>query len=151
MVYHCQPSSKGKSIEKRAIFFFFLIHLKWGMCVGKSRGQSFAHYIVVWRIVLHCLMWCIWQERNSRSFEDHERSILEFKSFFFSTLLKWCLVLPSFSCISLSRLLEHCTLFSWCFCLFSTFPMYGAVFFQYTFKLLIKKKNSHSNRWQMTK
>ena len=96
--------------------------------------------IVVWRIVPHCLMWCIWRERNSRSFEDRERSILEFKSFFFSTLLEWCLVLPSLSCISLSGLLEHCTLISWCLCLFSTFPMYGAVFFQYTFKLLIKKK-----------
>ena len=96
--------------------------------------------IVVWRIVPHCLMWCISWERNSRSFEDRERPILEFKSFFFSTLLEWCLVLPYFSCISLSGLLEHCTLISWCFCLFSTFSMYGAVFFQYTFKLLIKKK-----------
>ena len=96
--------------------------------------------IVVWMIVPHCLMWCIWRERNSRSFEDRERSILEFKSFFFGTLLEWHLVLPSFSCLSLSGLLEHCTLISWCFCLFSTFPMYGAVFFQYTSKLLIKKK-----------
>ena len=68
--------------------------------------------IVVWRIVPHCLMWCIWRERNSRSFEDREQSILEFKSFFFATLLEWCLVLPSFSCISLSGLLEHCTLIS---------------------------------------
>ena len=64
------------------------------------------------------------------------------KSFFFSTLLEWCLVLPSFSCISLYGLLEHCTLISWFFCLFNTFPMYGAVFFQYTLKLLIKKKIS---------
>ena len=96
------------------------------------------------RIVPHCLMWCIWREQNSRSFEDRERSILEFKSFFFSTLLEWCLVLPSFSCISLSGLLEHCTLISWCFCLFSTFPMYRAVFFQYTFKLLIKKKKRYT-------
>ena len=68
--------------------------------------------IVVWRIVLHCLMWCIWREQNLRSFEDREQSILEFKSFFFSTLLEWCLVLPSFSCISLFGLLEHCTLIS---------------------------------------
>ena len=60
----------------------------------------------------HCLMWCIWRERNSRSFEDRERSILEFKSIFFATLLEWCLVLPSFSCISLSGLLEHCNLIS---------------------------------------
>ena len=96
--------------------------------------------IVVWRIVPHCLMWCIWRERNSRSFEDRERAILEFKSFFFSTLLEWCLVLPSFSCISLSRLLEHFTLFSWCFCLFSTFTMYWLCFFNLLLSYLYKKK-----------
>ena len=38
--------------------------------------------IVIWRIVPHCLIWCIWRERNSRSFEGRKRSILEFKSFF---------------------------------------------------------------------
>ena len=36
--------------------------------------------------MLHYLMWCIWWERNSRSFEGRERSILEFKSFFFWTM-----------------------------------------------------------------
>ena len=25
--------------------------------------------IELWRIVLHCLLWCIWRERNARSFE----------------------------------------------------------------------------------
>ena len=68
--------------------------------------------IVIWRMVLHCLMWCIWREWNLRSFEDCEWSILEFKSFFIFTLLEWCLVLPSFSCSSLPGLLDHCTLVS---------------------------------------
>ena len=71
--------------------------------------------IVIWRFVPHYLMWCIWRERNSRSFEGRERSIVEFKSFFFFTLLKWCLVLPSFSCISLPVLLDHCNLGSLCY------------------------------------
>ena len=34
--------------------------------------------IVIWRMVPHCLFCCIWQERNARSFEGCERSILEF-------------------------------------------------------------------------
>ena len=68
--------------------------------------------IVIWRMVPHCLMWCIWQEWNARSFEGHEQSILEFKSFFFFTLLEWCLVLPSFSCFSLPVLFDHCNLVS---------------------------------------
>ena len=68
--------------------------------------------IVIWRIVPHCLMWRIWRERNLRSFEDRNWSILEFKPFFFSTLLEWCLGIPSFSCNSLSGLLDQCTLIS---------------------------------------
>ena len=66
----------------------------------------------IWRIVLHCLMWCIWRERNARSIEGCERSNLEFKSFVFFSLLKWCLVLPYFSCFSLPALLDHCNLVS---------------------------------------
>ena len=37
----------------------------------------------IWIIVSHCLMWCIWRERNSRCFEDIERSIPDLKLFFF--------------------------------------------------------------------
>ena len=60
----------------------------------------------------HCLMWCIWRERNSRGFEGRKRSILEFKSFFFFALLEWCFVLPSVSYFSLPVLLDHCNLVS---------------------------------------
>ena len=101
--------------------------------------------IVIWRMVPHSLMWYIQQERNAKSFEGRERSILEFKSFFFFTLLKWCLVLPSFSCFSLLVLLDYCNLVFWCFCLSSTFPMYRAMFFFIiNFLLLIKKNMSKS-------
>ena len=95
--------------------------------------------IVIWRMEPHCLLWCIWREQNARSFEGRERSILEFKSFFCFTLLEWCLVLPSFSCFSLPILFNHCNLVSWCFCLSSTFPMYGAVFFFNIYFLLLIK------------
>ena len=40
-------------------------------------------------IVPHCLMWCIWKERNSRCCEDSERSMPDLKLFFFRTLLDW--------------------------------------------------------------
>ena len=45
----------------------------------------------IWLIVPHCLMWCLWSERNSRCFEDNERSIPDLKLFFFRTLLDWWL------------------------------------------------------------
>ena len=33
-------------------------------------------------VVPHCLLWCIWMERNSRCFEDIERSMLDISSYF---------------------------------------------------------------------
>ena len=33
--------------------------------------------ISLWRFVPHCLLWCLWWERNVRCFEDCERSILD--------------------------------------------------------------------------
>ena len=102
------------------------------------------HDIVIWRFILHYLMWCIWWERNSRSFEGRERSILEFKSFFFFTLLEWCFVLPFFSYFSLPVLIDHCALVSWCFCLFHTFLKYWAEFFLKFLCYLSKKKKIDS-------
>ena len=41
----------------------------------------------IWIIVPHCLMWCLWRERNNRFFEDFERSIPDLKLFCFRTFL----------------------------------------------------------------
>ena len=43
----------------------------------------------IWMVVPHCLMWCIWKERNSRCFEDNERSMPDLKLLFFRTLMDW--------------------------------------------------------------
>ena len=51
------------------------------------QGKFVRHrHIDVWRLVPHCLIWCIWCERSARSFEGCERSLLEIKSFFLHTL-----------------------------------------------------------------
>jgi hypothetical protein len=50
---------------------------------GRSRNA------VVWKMVPSCLMWCLWRERNDRTFEDQERTLEELKSFFFFTLFSW--------------------------------------------------------------
>ena len=36
----------------------------------------------IWMVVPHCLMWCIWKKRNSRCFEDIERSMPDIKAVF---------------------------------------------------------------------
>ena len=35
----------------------------------------------IWSIIPHCLLWCLWRERNSRCFEDIERPFLVFSRF----------------------------------------------------------------------
>ena len=43
----------------------------------------------IWKVVPLCLMWCIWKERNSRCFEDIERSMPDLKLLFLRTLFDW--------------------------------------------------------------
>jgi hypothetical protein len=42
---------------------------------------------VVWKMVLSCLLWCLWREVNDRGFEDCERTLEEIKSFFFQHIV----------------------------------------------------------------
>ena len=56
----------------------------------------------------HCLHWHLWWERNSRSFEDNERSMPDLELFFFRILLDWLSALQNQSFSSLLDLLESC-------------------------------------------
>ena len=56
----------------------------------------------IWMDIPNCLMWCIWRERNSRSFKDIERTTPDLKLFLF-TLLDWL-----FSVIDLLDLCNVC-------------------------------------------
>ena len=54
------------------------------------QGQFGHHWNGHIRIIVpHCLMWCLWRERNSRCFENNERSISNLKLLFFRTLVDW--------------------------------------------------------------
>ncbi len=55
----------------------------WQGSFGRHRNFSIS------RVVPHCLMWCIWRERNGCSFEDCERSYVEIKLFFLRSLFDW--------------------------------------------------------------
>jgi hypothetical protein len=66
--------------------------------------------IEIWKAIPHCLMWCIWRERNERTFEDSERNTLALKKMFFRTLFDWMSALGLFSFTSLVEFLDHCSL-----------------------------------------
>jgi hypothetical protein len=44
---------------------------------------------VVWKMVPHCILWCIWRERNNRCFEDSPRTREELLHFFLVTFFSW--------------------------------------------------------------
>ena len=48
-----------------------------------------VHPSTTWNMVPACLMWLIWRERNTRNFEDVERSVDLLKSLLIGTLFEW--------------------------------------------------------------
>ena len=83
VLLHCPIACELWSL----VFYLFGIHWVMPHKVIKLfeswQGKFGRHYnIDFWRLVPHCLICCIWHERNARSFEGCERSMLEIKSFF---------------------------------------------------------------------
>ena len=73
---------------------------------------NFGHHRngVIWMVVPHCLMWCIWQERNNQCFENSERTIAGLKLFFFKTLSDWMSIRESHPISSVYDLMDACNL-----------------------------------------
>jgi hypothetical protein len=55
-----------------------------------QRSLECHQKLVVWRVIPHCIMWCLWRERNARTFEGCELSIAELKLQFFAIYLTGC-------------------------------------------------------------
>jgi hypothetical protein len=88
---------------------FCLCELEWVMLrrvvdlFASWRGQfgSFRS-AAVWKMIPPWLMWCIWRERNARSFEDWKSTVVEPYGFFFKTLYQQtaaydCIIISNFS------------------------------------------------------
>ena len=111
LLLHCPLAWELWSLVFRLFGLHWVMPLKVIELFESWQGKfEWHHNIDFWRIVPHCLMWCIWRERNARCFERCEWSLLEIKSFFLHTLLGWSVALSYFSCFSLPLLLDHCNL-----------------------------------------
>jgi hypothetical protein len=64
---------------------------------------------VLWRAAPHCLMWCIWKERNARLFEGSEKSVIELKLQFMRSLAEWMAAFGSFGSSNLIDFLDMCS------------------------------------------
>ena len=102
----------------------------------RDRWESFIK-----QVEDHCLLWCLWRERNSRCFEDKERSISDLKLFFLRTLMDWLAALRNQSFSSFLDFLDSCNFCSWLFDPLYTPCVQGcSIFLRINKLLLIQKK-----------
>ena len=94
-----------------------LFGLQWVMPHGVSdlfsswQGSFGGHRSIdLWRAVPHCVLWCIWRERNSRCFKGNERSTSDLKSLLLHTLLVWISSFNLFPCSNFLEMLDLCNL-----------------------------------------
>ncbi len=104
--WRCMCKRSGKSVDNLFLHCFVAMDL-WSLVFGMfgvqwvmpqtvvdlfcswlgNRGRQSS--ILIWKMIPHHLIWCLWRECNSRHFEDSTRTIPELKLFFFHTLLDW--------------------------------------------------------------
>lgn len=53
-------------------------------------------------------MWCLWQERNLRTFEGSETSSADLQLIFFRTLFEWLLATNMFSFVPFQDFIDSC-------------------------------------------
>ena len=75
-------------------------------CWQGKMGKHPKH--LIWRAVPHCLMWCIWRERNLRIFEDCEHHADELKLLFLRTLFEWMVSSRLFSFSTMLEFIDSC-------------------------------------------
>ena len=63
----------------------------------------------IWRLTPHCIMWCLWRERNARCFEDCAMSVQDLKNFVLNTLWKWAAAQGLVSGSSLLDFIDTCS------------------------------------------
>ena len=74
----------------------------WSVRSGKSESA------VIWKTIPHVLMWCIWRERNNRTFLGEEQSIPALKCSVLQTLYDWLKAFNLVGCNSLTEMIDSC-------------------------------------------
>ena len=101
------------------------------------------HTSYIWNLVLGCLMWIVWLERNHRSFEDTEKTLKELKVLCKCSLFDWSQCWGFTDCSSLweflcslriaSRFLSLCCLFF----VFLVFIIMNNLYCSFLFSLIL--------------
>ena len=99
------------------LFLFFMFGIQWVMLKEVASllftwrnwlGKQFSN---IWNMVPTCLMWKIWRERNTHTFEDIERPLDLLKSLLVGNLFEWSCIWVYTSCTSISDFLESVNIY----------------------------------------
>ena len=93
------------------------------------------HSSSVWNMVSACLMWLIWREWNTCTFEDVEKSIDLLKSLLVGTLFEWSRIWGFMQCISVFDFLQSVSVSLWFFLKF-----FFGICFKYSLFILVNMK-----------
>jgi hypothetical protein len=102
----CMCKADGESVDHLLLHCVYakelwdLVLAMFGMCwvmpgsvrelLAAWQGKMGKHpKHMIWSAVPHCVMWCLWRERNMRIFEDCEQHVDELKLLFLRTLFEW--------------------------------------------------------------
>ena len=144
--------------------FSFIVQLPWicGRLIWSKLGYakvSCGTPNLLARVVWPSLEWSymdncpplsnvsLWRERNSRCFEDNDRSISDLKLFFFRTLVDWLLALWNQSFSSFLDPCHFCTWFVWP--LYAS-PVLGLPFLISVNLITCQKKKKKSVGWPLS-
>ena len=125
LLLHC-----GKAYQLWSLVFKS-IGISW--VLPRSVADSFfgwwdwlgKHLSSIWNLALLCFMWCLWRERNWRTFEDMDSSDDQLLASFSGSLFDWSRAwgLTS-SVLSLCSLAPFLVISIFSFCFLSSFSLY---------------------------
>ena len=75
----------------------------WFGKVGKDEAG------VIWKAIPHCLMWCLWYERNARTFTGESRLMPALKFYFLQSLFDWLKASRIVTSNSLTDMIDTCS------------------------------------------
>jgi hypothetical protein len=74
------------------------------------QGRLGRHqHVEIWKAIPHCLMWCLWRERNVHTFEDCKQNVLALKLQFLQTLFDWMIATDLFSFSFFLDFIDSCS------------------------------------------
>ena len=89
LLLHCEKAYRLCTLVFRSFGFSWVLPRSiadtlfgWWNWLGK-------HSSSIWNLVPLCLMWCLWRERNRRTFEDVDSSDDQLSASFSGTLFDW--------------------------------------------------------------